>query len=155
MDIREATDRAQKLLQRLPSGDELSFDAQGVCALQSEGAPDLFLEIMPEEEILVLSTPLLEVAPKELPTVAVRALALNLYQIATGGGVLALDPQSEALVFSQNISLHADDIDLGAVMSAHIDTALALTADFIVSSFADAVDEPAAGKDEQDMVIIR
>ncbi len=157
MDIRDALKKANELIETVDCEGSLSFDAQGLCAIEGEGAAEVYLEIVPERDALTLYTPLFEANPSTLTSIAVRGLALNLYQVATGGGVIAFDPRSNALVLNRTVSLLDDSLDLGQCLNEHLGATRELIVYFadVVARDEASTDSTAPKHDDEEMIIIR
>ncbi len=86
-------------------GTSFELSASGSCAIEFQKSTTLFLQVLPEEEFVVLYSPLetLEARPDVLHLLGV--LALNTFNRFTGFGGIGYDAERHSLIYSERLDI--------------------------------------------------
>lgn len=102
METTEARSLVDHWLQALfPQGD-IRLDDEGVCQFDSGEGVECLLEVADGEAAVRIYAPVLTVG---CDSVFRKALELNLFQLATRGGCLALDSRTQNLAYQQMVEV--------------------------------------------------
>ncbi|MDD2966838.1 MAG: type III secretion system chaperone [Desulfovibrionaceae bacterium] len=108
-------DNAHIFLKRLGTdinNPALAFDDAGTAVLEFDGTYSVTLQLMAEWDAIYMFTEVGTLPDEALGEKAVQLLSANLFGIQTGGGVLALEPTSNTVVFSKIVYLSSAEYEL-------------------------------------------
>lgn len=83
---------------------KLKLEENGICAIQIEKDLPMIIEVPQNSEKFYLYAPLMQVSGEEIDILDTfgKALILNMFQIKTGGGSLALSDKLQEIVYCLN-----------------------------------------------------
>lgn len=86
-------------------GTAFELSESGACGIEFDNGAALFLQVLPEQDSVVLYSPvaMLDVQPSALYLLGV--LALNLFNRSTGPGVIGYDAERHSLVYSERVAI--------------------------------------------------
>jgi hypothetical protein len=86
-------------------GTAFELTESGACGIDYENGATLFVQVLPEEESLVLYSPVASLDVRLGTLYLLGVLALNLFNRFTGPGVVGYDAERHALVYSERIDI--------------------------------------------------
>jgi hypothetical protein len=90
----------------------LAFDDAGTAVLEFDGTYSVTFQLMPEWDAIYMFTEVGTLPDEKLGEKAIQLLSANLFGVQTGGGVLALEPTSNTVVFSKTLYLGSAEYEL-------------------------------------------
>lgn len=109
------------------AGDKFALNEQGLCVLQHQDSLDIVVETPEQGEAFHIYASLMRLPDHDAQDLLYEALSLNLFQLETAGGTLAIDPRSSEIVFCYMETIEGKSSAIFQnIVNNFIDTALRL-----------------------------